>query len=124
MANPQGIVHPRLLARLTPLAFPSLCTIQQATETQNSYGAVVQSWSNLSGHVNLACRLSPASARPEQPMPQQTYLVSEFVITLAGSYPSITEKMRAVISGANYDITSVDQDGQFAQTRLTAKIVT
>lgn len=125
MANPQGVVHPQMLQRLVGLAFPSSCTIQQATETQDSYGGIVPSWSNLADHVNLPCRLSPGrSLNAERPTPDQTYLVSDFIITLAGNYPSITEKMQAVIGSQTYNITSVDQDGQSAQTRLTAKIVT
>lgn len=123
--NQLGVVHPRMLATLTPLAYPSLCTIQQGAESQDGYGAVVQSWSNLSGHVNLPCRLSPGrNLGAERPTAEQVYLVSDFIIEFAGYYPAITEKMRAVIGGVNYDITSADDDGQLVQTRLTAKIVT
>lgn len=123
MANPFGVVHPQMLQRLVGLAFPSTCTIQTATEGQDSFGAVTRTWGNLAGHVDLPCRLSPAGGS-EQPRPQDIYLASLFTITLAGNYPTITETMQAVIDGQAYNITAVDQDGQSAQTRLSAKLVT
>ena len=118
-----GVIHPRMLGRLTPLAYATTCTIQTWTETRATNGAIIRTPVNLADHVNLPCRLSPAGGT-ETPSPAQIYLKSLFTISLAGYYPAITEKMQAVVDGSNYDITAVDNDGQSRQTRLSAKLVT
>lgn len=124
MANPQGIVHPDLLARLQPTHYPSLCTIQQASETPDSYGELVETWANLAGHVDLPCRIAPATmGRSNEVRSQaQLYQVQSFTIALAGYYPAIIEKMRAVVAGQAYDIDVVRPDGQGATMALDARI--
>lgn len=125
MANQQGIIHPDLLARLQPTGhFPATCTIQAPTETQDSYGAVVQTWGNLAGHVDLPCRLAPEVQRSgEFTAPGQTYTRDSHRLLLAGHYPTVTAKMRAVVDGTSYSINLVQPDGQGATTRLMVEVV-
>lgn len=124
MANPQGIVHPDLLARLQPNHYPGLCTIQQASVTADSYGELTKTWANLAGHVDLPCRMAPSTiGRSNEVRGQaQLYQVQSFTIALAGYYPSIAETMRAVVGGANYDIEVARPDGQGATMALDVRI--
>jgi hypothetical protein len=48
--------------------------------------------------------------------------VRNFVIALAGYYPSISETMRAVVAGTNYDIEVARPDGQGATMALDVRI--
>lgn len=126
MANPQGLVHPDLLTRLQANHYAGLCTIQQATETVDSYGApTASSWANLTGHVNLPCRVAPDN-RTKQEMvgtalaPQVVY---GYIIALSGHYPTISEKMRAMVGSQTHNIQAVEHDGQSKTTRLRTQIV-
>lgn len=116
-----AIVHPRLHQALAAF-YPSTCTIQQAALTQDASGHPVPAWSDLAGHAALSARLSPIGGT-ERKTASQIYSVATHVINLAGSYPAITAKMRAVIAGQSYDILLVEQDGQTASTRLVAEVV-
>ena len=62
MANPLGIVHPALKERMQMMFYPSFCTIEQVTETQDSFGAVTVTWSTLADHAELRCRLAPSTS--------------------------------------------------------------
>lgn len=126
MANQQGLVHPGLLARLQQTGhFPATCTIQAPAETQDSYGAVVQTWANVSGLVDLPCRLAPEIQRSGEFNPQgQTWGRQTFRLVLAGHYPTITAKMRVVMDDESiYNITMVQLDGQGVTTRLFVEVV-
>ena len=124
MANPQGIVHPEMLARLQPNHYPSLCTIQAASEAADSYGELVETWANLAGHVDLPCRIGPSTiGRSNEVRGQsQLYQVQSFTVALAGYYPAIIEKMRAVVGGQAYDIDVVRPDGQGKTMALDVRI--
>lgn len=124
MANWQGLIHPRLLTRLQPNHFPDLCTIQAPTEGQDSYGQVTQAWANVAGHVDLRCRLAPEIQRSTELQPQgQTYGRHAYRLLLAGHYPAITAKMRAVVNGVAYVISLVQPDSEAATTRVMVEIV-
>ena len=125
MANQLGIVHPEMLARLQANFYPSVCAIQSATETSDSFGQLQQSWSNFAGHGSIACRVAPEQAfNREVRGGEQTYAVHKWRIALNGHYTSITEKMRAVVDSINYDIETVVHDGQGQTTRLICRVVT
>lgn len=115
------IIHPRLHAMLNKF-FPELCTIQEATETQDTANQPIESWSNLAGHVNLACAIS----RPrggERKTVHQIYSVATHTIALDGYYPAITEKMRAVVNGVSYNILLPEHDPLSASTQLVCQVV-
>ena len=117
-----SIIHPRLLAALQMNFYPSACTVQVATETQNDAGEVLMAWADFAGHVNLPCRIAPVGGR-EMKRPDMTYTVGSHSIGLAGWYSTIVPKMRAVVSGVNYDILAVEIDGQMAATWLRVQVV-
>lgn len=122
--NQLGIIHPGLLASLQPAFYASTVTIQYPVVTQDSYGEESEGWSNLAGHVDLPCRLSPHQQfSREQRNQAQIYAVHVWIINIAGHYPSITEEMRAVIDGTAYDIELVQHDGNQEMTRLQTRVV-
>lgn len=123
--NQLGIVHPDLLASLQPNHYAGTCTIQQASEAADSYGELIPTWANLADHVDLPCRLAPQQQfSREQRTQAQLYAIHVWIITLAGYYPTITEKMRAVVNSVNYDIELVQFDGNQQTTHLQVRVVT
>lgn len=128
MPNQLGIVHPALLPWLVPNFFPSLLTIQEATETRSPTGAIVAGWGDVADLVDLPCRAAPQSGG-ESRTPQQvlTQNVQRCVVPL--ELAGVTTKHRAVVDGDPFDIVSVDFDGQQLPgehrrlTRLTLKVV-
>lgn len=122
--NQLGIVHPGLLAKLAPNHYAGTVTIQQNTPTNDSAGQEIPSWANLSGHVDLSCRKAPREQFSREARSQaQIYAVHVWEIAIAGYYPTITEEMRAVVDGINYDIELVQLDGNRKTTRLQARKV-
>lgn len=122
MPKPGPIADPRMLDRLRDF-YPSLCTIKEPTVTEDGYGAEVIVWINdFAGHVNLACAIGPTGGR-EVKLPDQTYVVANYTVSLAGHYPDIDEKMRAEVDGEMYGIVLVQSDSHGKTTRLLANKV-
>lgn len=123
MANQLGIIHPEMLARVQPNFYPSLCTIQEATEAADSYGQPIPTWGSLADHANLNCRLSPGTPSSGDELRTQTqiYTVHMWIIALNGHYPAILETMRAVIDSVVYEIEQVQHDGNNKTTRLRVR---
>lgn len=120
MAFGAGLVDPRLLGVLA-LFFPSACTVQSVAVSSNSYGEVIETWSNVSGMVGVGCRIVPAT----QSEPKNTelgYAIATHTAVLKGNY-AIDATMRAVIDSVTYDITGVGYDDQAVQTRLDLRRV-
>lgn len=125
MANQLGIVHPEMLGRLQANFYPSVCAIQNATETAGSFGQLQLTWSDLAGHGAIPCRVAPeVNARGEVRDQTQTIAVHRWRIVLNAYYPSIIEKMRAVVNSVVYDIDRVEHDGNEKMTRMVCRIVT
>jgi len=116
-----SIISPRLLAAL-PAFYPSLAAIQTAAASRDSYGAESLSWVTVAGLEALACRIAPAGGR-ESKLPDHTIVVGSHTVSLAGSYPTITPRMRVVIGALTLDILSVEQDGCGITTRLQCQLV-
>lgn len=122
--NQIGIVHPGLLASLQPNHYAGTVTIQQNTPTNDSAGQEIPAWANLAGHVDLSCRKAPRQQFSREVRNQaQLYAVHVWEITIAGYYNTITEEMRAVMDGVNYDIELVQSDGNRKTTRLQVRKV-
>lgn len=119
-----GIVHPGLLATLDDF-YPSTGTVQQSTPTQSASGELIDSWSDLAEHVDLPCRIVPATWRAglEERLPEKTIVVETHTVALRGHYSDITEAMRFVSGGTVYNILRVEHDGQSATTRLKVELV-
>lgn len=120
MANP--LISPRLFDQLGAF-YPDTCTIQAAIESQDAANQPVKNWADLAGHVAIPCAVS----RPrggERHTTHQIYSVATHTIALAGYYPSISEKMRAIVFGQAYDILLSENDGQKTTTQLVCRVVT
>jgi head-tail adaptor len=115
------LISSRMFSMLTKF-YSSSCAIQEATETRDAAGQPIKSWGNVTGMTALACRLSPTGGS-ERKTPTQIYSIATHVIELSGNYPTITTKMRAVISSVNYDILLVESDGTAMSTRLVCEVV-
>lgn len=120
MAKP-GLVHPKMLDMLGDF-FDSSCTIQEYTETQDEWGEPIQTWVDKIGHVDIPCSIAPSGGQ-EVKKADMTYVVSTHYIKLKGYYPEITEVMRAVVAGRNYDILLAGHDSRAKTTRLTVEVV-
>lgn len=120
MAN-LGLIHPALLSSL-PDHFHDTCTVQQATETRGTDGAVLQAWANLAAHVNLVCILAPVGAR-ELWRAKETITIGTHKAMLAGYYPTISEKMRLVSGGVTYGIVGVWHDSLAKATHLDLQVI-
>lgn len=120
-----GLIHPRMLVGLWGF-YPSTCTIQVATETQDSVGQPIPAWANLAGHVAIPCRIAPIERASgwEVKASTQTYTVATWKVALRSYYPAIITKMRAVAGGVNYNILAVEHDDQETMTVLQVDVVT
>jgi SPP1 family predicted phage head-tail adaptor len=104
--------------------FPDVCTIQETPnpETQDAAGQPVEDWQDLKDHEMLECRVMPSGGN-EKRSTNQIVASSTHVILLAGYYPLITARMRAVVDDQVYEILLPEKDGLHAITRLVCEIV-
>ena len=117
------LFHGDMMTRLRDF-FPESVTIKMWTENQDATtGEVTTSWANYAGHVGLACSQGPTGG-VETKRADETYVVSNWTIALRGYYPTITEKMQAVIDGVAYEILLVQSDSHAQKTRLLTRKVT
>ena len=118
----RSLIHPSMLTRLRPHFFTDTGTVQETTESQNAIGGVTDSWSNLSGHVDIACSIAPLSAWERK---DQEYSFSENIsqVLLSGPYTGITTKHRFVANSINYDIISVEHDSHGTNTKLRVRVI-
>lgn len=116
-------VHSRLFESLGNF-FPDVVQIQEKPnpEVQDAAGQPVASWSALIGHEAIACRVMPAGGN-ERRSTNQVIAQSSHVILLAGAYPTVTARMRAVVRATVYDILLADTDGNQAMTRLYCEVI-
>jgi len=115
----RALTDSRMLDQLADF-FPQTCTIQVATETQNSVGDVIQSWSDYA--VDLPCRIVAAGGS-ENRRPNITYSIDNFIVLLRDYYDTITNKMRVKNGSTYYNILLPEHDAQNEMTRLTVEIV-
>lgn len=125
MANQLGIVHPNLLTRLTPSFFPSLCTVQSDGATRSASGAAVApAWANVTGLVDIPCRMAPSTQTDQEVLAQAgIYTEHLSVVALAGYYPTITEVMQVVVDDTARGIEYVRHDSQALATYLYVRTV-
>lgn len=118
----RALFDSRFLANLGDF-FPLTVTIQEATSTQDSYGAAAKSWANKAGHVGIPCASQDPKGE-EVKRPDMTYAVAGMKLILQGYYSGITTTMRAVCGGVTYDILAVQHDSQHVATTLLCEVVT
>lgn len=122
----QGVVQE--IARVVPFAqeagqFPSVCTIQRISGTLDGLGAEVMDFADVTGLVNIPCHVSPPSVfklsgSNEYRKVDRISEKQEFHVLLAGNFPGIQMKDRAVIDGQAWNIVGADHDAFNSQTRL------
>ena len=119
---PRILIHPSMLASQSDF-YRSRCTITTySAENRDTYGQPIPTWATLANHANLPCAFAPNSAI-EAKRPDMTMAVNARIMSIAGYYPGITPKMRATVSGAVYDILSVEPDSHSKTTRLIVEVV-
>jgi head-tail adaptor len=122
------LIDPRMLTRLMPAYYADTVTIQQRTDTADSYGQMIPAWANVADLINLPCRIAPLVVSTpeyaERALQDKTIVTVTHHITIAGYYPAITVLMRAGDGGTNYDIVAVEYDSEHVTTRLRVKVVT
>jgi head-tail adaptor len=118
------IFTPKLLAdSFSDLSdfFTSTCTIQEAAIAYDAAGGEQYTWNDKAGHIGLSCAIGPTGGK-EIKRPDMTYVVATHRVLLAGYYPDIGEKMRAVVDGTALDILLVESDSQQKLTRLSCRL--
>ena len=118
----RAIFDPRMLEELADY-FPSLCTIQEDLGTEDASGSIIPSWTDFAGHDDLPCAHGPNKGR-EVKLANQTYVVSNYTISLRGYYPTITAKMRAVVDSVAFEILLPQSDSHGVTTRILTSEVT
>lgn len=108
--------------------YPTTCTIQAATVTQDGYGQPVQSWANVAGLSGLECVVGPAvvtsaSGVNEVRRADGTLVTMSHRFALRGYYPTIAPEMRVTADGLTYNILGVEHDSHAATTRLKVEII-
>ena len=114
----RGIVDPRLMQSLGT-HFPDRCTIQCLTETVDTDGQVVKTWTDR--HTDVPCNIMPLKGR-EIRGPNQTYVVANTSIALQGHYADIVESDRAIVGGTTYNILLAESP-LGTMTRLSCEVV-
>lgn len=123
----QSIIDSNLTASLSAL-FDQTCTIQEDQgATADELGQPVADWQDLAGHVNLACRVTPAASllrRGFVPGPEMTVSTATHVFALPGPHPDVSAGMRVAYDGGHYLIVSVVRDSEQVLAELWAEAVT
>lgn len=116
------LAHPFLFSSQVP-AFPSLVTIEAATETTAGDYSVTETWAAVGGLIEVPGILAPAGAA-EIRTAALTNVKITHVCDLQSYCPEITTQHRATVTRADFDgaevfnITAVKHDSQAAATRL------
>lgn len=107
-----------------PDHFSSTCTIQESTETRADSGQITDSWADLAGHVDIPCAVGQGRGpAAEQRNGMAIVVTTGHVIALAGHYPDITTRMRAVVDDATWNIRDIRHDptaGAYTQLMVEA----
>lgn len=119
----RGIIHPRLLATVTPGVYPSRCTLQQPGVVVNEAGDEIFAPVDIPELTDLACRIAPASTN-ERRSAQQQFVVGLSQVSLAGYYPTVDSDMTPVVDGKAYTMEGEpEHDGNHATTRFFVREV-
>lgn len=118
-----AVMHPRFVGLNTQF-FGSLATIEEKTDPSptDQYGQEIETWLPVVGLQAIACAKAPLSAQERQAA-NYTATDQAWHVLLAGAFPSITTRHRAVIDGAVFDIDAAETDQTGSLTRLRARMV-
>lgn len=123
-----AMIHPRMLPALVRSGvFPFTVRIETRSDGRTPSGGITPGWAARSGLEAIPCARSVAGAPGSGGLEVRgtALAVTErnsYVISLAGHYPAITQKDRAVLStGEIYDIVSATLDSRSAHTVLEVR---
>ncbi len=121
-------IHPRMLPGLVRSGiFPFTVRIETRTDTRTPAGGIVPGWAARPGCEAIPCTRSIAATAKSGGIEVRSNAIAvvehnDYVISLAGHFPTISAKDRAVLSTGNiYDIIIVDLDSQSAVTALMVR---
>lgn len=123
----QSIIEPTDFLGSLATFFDRTCTVQKNTPTADAVNQPQESWTDLAGHVNLPCRVAPATALTRAARVERedmTVTTRSLVVILPGAYPSVTTAHRVVVGGLNYQIVNVVRDSAQVATELEVEEVT
>lgn len=115
------LIHPDMLEQLWRF-YASSCTIREATVSQDGFGEETLAFANKDGHVGLPCAIA-TTAGGERKTGEMNPEFFGYHVSIAGYYPDITPKMRAVVDGLELDILYVEVDSHDKTTRLMCQRV-
>ncbi len=111
-----SVIHPGLHAAL-PRFYPTLATIQEATQTRRPNGEIVETWATVVVVTGNLARAPQADG--EVRGGTQTIVPAEWVLNLTGYYPEIEVEQRATTAdGTAYNILAVIHDSLSESTKL------
>jgi hypothetical protein len=112
----------RMMERLTDF-YSSVCTIQSPTETQDAVsGSYTTTWGDVVGLVALPCALAP-NGGVEVKQTDQTYVISNYTLSLRSFHPEIKEKWQAIVDAITYEILLVQAGSMGGITRVLVRRV-
>lgn len=117
----RDIINPRLMGSLGAFA-PNTVTIQVNTPTRASNGEEIPSWANVSGLVDLTCRIDPAKGREVKREDGKIAIITHEIM-IYESQPTITQRHRAIAGGKTYDIVNPQNNAELTHTVLQVELV-
>lgn len=117
----RALVHPRMLARVTPAFLTSMCSIETYTPTTTANGEVVPAWIADAGRSNIPCIVATTTGIESR----EGLFIAEVLsyrITLAGKW-DINAADRVVVDGLRYELLGVIVDTHEPTTTLVARRV-
>lgn len=132
MPRATTLIHPGLFENLQPHFYRNICEIQSRTDVQNEIGELASEADNpfttLEGHEAIICNLAADSSKQtdeaEIRTGSSTYVADFRQCSLDGLYPAITNTMKAVVDGVEYNIRNVVHASHGEQTKLVLEVIT
>lgn len=122
-------IHPRMIPALVRSGvFPFTVRIEMRADARTPAGGVTPGWAARAGLEAIPCTRSVGTVRSGGTEVRSNLIAelehNQYIISLAGHYPAISAKDRAVLStGEIYDIVSTNLDSRSAHTVLTVRAV-
>lgn len=114
----RSLLHPRMLTKLD-VFFDKTCTVQRdAGSTTDGYGEPAESWTNVTGLVDLACAVGDLDADDAVGLNVTSSVVSMLKVLLQGYYPQVTGDMAVLLDSVRYKVLSVTHSQESNHTRL------
>lgn len=117
----QPIIHPHLMRHIEN-RYPSLCSIGNVGTTQDAANQPIDTFVADPQLTGIKCYVQPASGA-ETRSREQTVELNQWIIGLAGFYPTIEQDDQAIVDDVIYNISRVAHDDHETATYLTCEVV-